>query len=187
MANPAEPQKIGEKGNRRDQDARDRVPGASDTVTNTGVAPLSPDLFGLSLNKNKINEIQIHAKTVRTLCAKFEGLHENIIELISIVELYLELHNKHHERPREIINWSGSRTNWQRRQYQALADGLNNGFIEQYKQMILLSPKGKRVIDLYSGLFEECKNEYIRKAEARKTKPKYKRNNIRRQGEPAYI
>lgn len=187
MTNPAETQKLGEIGNRRDHDARDRVPGASDTVTNAGLTALSPDLFRLSLNKNKINEIQIHAKTVRTLCAKFEGLHANIIEVISIIELYLELHNKHHERAKEIVNWSGSRTNWQRKQHQAIRDGIQAGYIEEFKQMLLISPKGQRVIDLYSGVFEECKNEYIRKAEARKTKPKNKRNNIRRQGEPAFI
>jgi len=133
-----------------------------------------------------ITEIQIHNKTIRTLCAKFPGLHAHIIEVISIIELYLDLHNKHHERPQEIVNWSGSRTNWQRKQHQAIRDGIAAGYIEEYKQMVVLSPKAERVINLYDGLFEECKNEYISKAEARKTKPKHKRINIRRQGEPQF-
>lgn len=183
MANPAEPQKLGEIGNRRDQDARGRVPGTGSIPNLVQRPTLRPKS---NLGMKSITEIQIHNKTVRTLCAKFEDLHAHIIEVIAIIELYLELHNKHHERAQEIINWSGSRTNWQRKQHAAIRDGIKAGYIEQYKQMLLISPKGQRVIDLYSGLFEECKNEYIRKAEARKTQPKHKRINIRRQGEPQF-
>ena len=137
-----------------------------------------------TLRPKRLSEIQIHNKTVRSLCAKFPGLNANVIEVISIIELYLELHNKHHERAQEIVNWSGSRTAWQRKQHHAIMQGIETGYLEQYKQMIVLSPKAERIISLYDGMYEESQRNYIAKAEARKTQPKQKRRNIRRQGEP---
>ncbi len=169
--------------NRRDQDASAEVPGTG-SIPNLGECPtLRPKS---NMGMKSITDIQIHNKTVRTLCAKFPGLHAHIIEVISIIELYLELHNKHHERAQEIVNWSGSRTNWQRKQHAAIRDGIKAGYIEEYKQMIVLSPTAERIINLYDGMYEETKEQYRAKAEARKTKPKHKRINIRRQGEPQF-
>jgi len=128
----------------------------------------------------KVHEIQIHNKTIRSLCAKFEGLHANIIEVISIIDLYLDLFNKHHDSAKNIVNWSGSRRNWQRKQHQAIRDGIKNGYIEQYKKVILLSPKGQRVIDLYYLMFEGTINQYLRAAEARLKPSAIKKRNVRR-------
>jgi hypothetical protein len=137
-----------------------------------------------TLRPKRLSEIQIHNKTVRSICAKFPGLNANVIEVMGIIELYLELHNKHHERAQEIVNWSGSRTAWQRKQHHAIRQGIETGYLEQYKQMIVLSPKAERIISLYDAIYEESERNYINKAEARKTQPKQKRRNIRRQGEP---
>ncbi len=177
MVKDANSPQEGKNDNRRDQETRAIVPGTG-SIPNLVERP--------TLRPKSITDIQIHNKTVRTLCAKFPGLHAHIIEVISIIELYLDLHNKHHERAQEIVNWSGSRTNWQRKQHAAIRDGIKAGYIEEYKQMIVLSPTAERIINLYDGMFEETKEQYRAKAEARKTKPKHRRINIRRQGEPQF-
>jgi len=175
-----------DEGNRRDmQQGCKIVPGTGDIPSLGESLTLRPiPIIGQIPKLGRMTEIQIHSKTIRTLCAKFPGLHANIIEVISIIELYLELHNKHHDRAQDIINWSGSRRNWVRKQHKAITDGIRAGYIEQYKEMILLSPKAERVLNLYDGIFEESERNYKAKAEAVKTKPKGKRRNTRRPGEP---
>jgi hypothetical protein len=128
---------------------------------------------------NRLNEIQIHNKTVRSFCAKFPGLHSDMIEVFSIIDLYLELHNKHHDRAQNIVNWSGSRRNWQRRQHQAILKGLRAGYIDKEGHNIWLSAKGQEIVNTYSEAFNTSWRDYQVKAEGKRKPVIRERRNVR--------
>ena len=130
---------------------------------------------------NRLNEIQIHNKTVRSICAKFPGLHGPMIEVFSIIDLYLELHNKHHDRAQNIVNWSGSRKNWQRRQHRAILQAINAGYIDKKGHNIWLNLRGQEIVNSYPDAFETSWRDYQVKAEAKRTPVLIKRRNVKYQ------
>lgn len=142
-----------------------------------------PGAFGISLNKDKMvrrsNEVQIHKKTVRTLCTKDAQLTTEIIDIIAIVDGYLELFNRHHEHEDRLLNWSVASKYYQSQQRKALHKAIERGYIERYKKNILTSPKGDKVLRDYDRTFEEEKQMYIRKAEAKETPVIRRRRNVR--------
>jgi len=168
--------------------------GKQGTRDNEGPTPgqtEEPGALRMILNSEKAvtrtNEIQTHKRTTRALCSADDQLTTEIIEVVAIVDTYLELYNRHHENESILIDWSVNSRYYQARTRKAISQAIGKGYLERYGKSITLSPRGEKVLRDYNRLFDEVEKLYRDQAEARKQKPKRKALNTRRPGEASRI
>lgn len=122
----------------------------------------------------KIDEVQVHNKTARTIGVKYNDVGEQEIEAISILKVYLFVHKVERVHRVKVVNWSGVLIKWKRRVNKAIDQAIKNGYINLTGTgTIQMSEKGKRFIDEYQRTFEECRQHYQRQAAERRDRPSY--------------
>lgn len=152
--------------NRRDQETRAIMPGDAYNRLNEYSPPLT----------TRVNERQIHNKTVRTLCIKNNSLSFIGFESLAIIDTYLSLFNRERQHRDKIIDWSGAGSAWKLKVKDGIEAALKDGTIKQTGGTLEITEKGSRILEEYNSIFEESKQLYISRAEkatARK-KPKNK-------------
>lgn len=127
----------------------------------------------------RAEEVQVHFKTVRTICVKAKDIHVKGLESLMILRSYLTYNQKKRETQSHVINWSGALTNWKRRVLSGINDCIENGYIIQTGKTLSITDKGEALIRDFNRTFEEEKQRYFEKAEKtrlriknRKRKPK---------------
>lgn len=154
MDNATNSQPARGNANRRDQDAREIVPGHVYNRLNEYTNPLA----------KKVNELQIHNKTIRTIASKYPGMHANMMQSLSIVETYLILHNRQSQNIETILDWSGASIPWKRKVGSGITELILEGYLITKKKSITISEEGLRILQDYNTIFEESKQIYIDRA-----------------------
>jgi hypothetical protein len=150
------PQGMG-NANRRDQDASAKVPGHVYNRLNEYRAPLA----------TRVNERQIHNKTVRTLCIKNNGLSFIGFESLAILDTYLSLFSKTRQHRDKVIDWSGAGSAWKLKVRDGIEAAIRDETIKQTGGTLEITEKGSRLLEDYNIIFEDVKELYISKAAAK--------------------
>lgn len=108
------------------------------------------------------------AKATRVTCAHF-GINLPAIEGTSITWLYLvkEARQDIGASIVDILDWSGSRPNWQRKIKKGIEEAVKDNMLERIPfnggYRILVTTKGERVLNFYSSQFDIIKADIIAK------------------------
>jgi len=150
--------------NRRDQDAPEIVPGHVYNRLNEYTHPLA----------KRVNELQVHNKTIRTIASKYPGMHAPMLNSLAIVETYLLLHNRQSQNIETILDWSGASIPWKKKVGRGITELILEGYLITLGKSIAISEEGAKVLQDYDSIFEESKKIYIDRAIKAAAKKKVK-------------
>jgi len=150
--------------NRRDQDAPEIVPGHVYNRLNEYTHPLA----------KRVNELQVHNKTIRTIASKYPGMHAPMLNSLAIVETYLLLHNRQSQNIETILDWSGASIPWKKKVGRGITELILEGYLITLGKSIAISEEGSKILQDYENIFEESKKIYIDRAIKAAAKKKVK-------------
>ena len=170
MVKDANSPQEGRNDNRRDQDAREIVPGHAYNRLNE---------YSQILAK-PINEIQVHNKAARMIINKYAGITPMALNSLAIVETYLLLHGKQRQHVDLIIDWSGAAAAWKRKIGRGITELILEGYLITTGKSISISEEGARILQDYDNIFEEAKQIYLERAEKARNykRPKKDKNKF---------
>lgn len=112
----------------------------------------------------KAEELQIHSKTIRTICVRAGDIHVNGLESLLIVKCYLKITGKPRQHEQIIIQWSGAYANWQRRVARGIREAEQTGYLKRIGKSLEITEKAQRLIEDYNRTFEASIDHYQRGA-----------------------